>query len=141
MQQVELLEGIYGAIGPEVVYTKDDDALDKAAAEAREQLQARRSQLEQAMAEGVYFTVKAPFETDDGGIEWMWVEVKSWEGSKLTGVLENEPLKIEALRPGAVVTVEQEELFDYMALHPDGTREGWISTRVLAEMEGHQLPE
>lgn len=68
--------------------------------------------------------VSAPFPTRDGGIEYMWVEIKTWDGTQLRGVLANEPYNVEGLHKGDAVALKQEEVFDYIWKKADGTREG-----------------
>ncbi|MBK9033258.1 MAG: DUF2314 domain-containing protein [Myxococcales bacterium] len=76
--------------------------------------------------------VKAPFTTDHGGIEWMWVEVRTWQGQRITGILSNQPDDIAALKEGAEVEVRQDELFDYVHQRADGTTAGGETNRILA---------
>ena len=78
---------------------------------------------------GEQLLVKAPFATDDGGTEWMWVEVVSWNGKIITGVLQNEPYYIKSLKAGARVEVSESELFDY--IHRLGKKETGNETSKL----------
>ena len=43
--------------------------------------------------------------TDDGGREWMWVEVLKWSGGEIEGVLQNQPDRIAARLARRVVVV------------------------------------
>lgn len=80
--------------------------------------------------------VKAPFTTLDGQVEWMWVEVASWNGDKLAGTLLNDPFGTMAVRAGDHVTVRQDELFDYEWSRADGTTDGNETTAILLRREG-----
>lgn len=68
--------------------------------------------------------VKAPFRTDDGGNEWMWVDVLRWKGTTIEGILENDPAAVSGLRGGARVSVEEDAVFDYLLKRARGTSEG-----------------
>lgn len=68
--------------------------------------------------------LKAPFTTDDGGNEWMWIEVTRWVSLEIVGILQNDPYHIKGLKSGAKVTVQQEDIFDYILYKADGTQEG-----------------
>ncbi|MFW5739820.1 MAG: DUF2314 domain-containing protein [Myxococcota bacterium] len=68
--------------------------------------------------------VKAPFKTASGGNEWMWVEVISWQGSTIRGVLQNVPYDMPGLKQGARVEVEESAIFDYIYTSSDGGQVG-----------------
>ncbi|HTT34063.1 MAG TPA: DUF2314 domain-containing protein, partial [Methylomirabilota bacterium] len=73
---------------------------------------------------GEYILVKAPFDTPDGGREWMWVEIRKWKQHAITGVLQNQPDKIPNLHSGQIVEVQEENVFDYIRHYPDGHQDG-----------------
>ena len=54
----------------------------------------------------------------------MWVEVTSWKGDKIKGLLKNEPYKIPKLHGGQIVDVLEGDIFDYIYRHADGVEEG-----------------
>ena len=83
--------------------------------------------------------VKGPFKTASGGNEWMWIEVVRWKGSKIEGILENDPFQVPNLKAGARVEVEEDSIFDYIYRHADGTREG-NETSALIEGQGNPKP-
>lgn len=73
---------------------------------------------------GAAVAVSAPFKTKTGGSEYLWVELRSWEGQKMTGVLTNDPYAVPDLHKGDTVTIDQDVVFDYVWKKGDGTREG-----------------
>jgi len=79
--------------------------------------------------------VKAPFRTDDGGNEWMWIDVLRWKGTTIEGVLQNDPAAVSGLKSGARVTAEEESIFDYMLKHRDGTTEGNTTGALMERRE------
>lgn len=62
----------------------------------------------------------------EGGTEWMWVEVLTWNGAVLDGRLESDPE-----RAGASVRVKLEDVMDYEDKLEDGTFFGDETGRVL----------
>jgi uncharacterized protein YegJ (DUF2314 family) len=90
----------------------------------------------QGLPLGERLSVKAPFPTDDGHIEWMWVSVTSWADDVARGRLENEPSRIQSLKLGAPVEVEQASVADYIWSGADGKKkEGGESIDVLLRRE------
>lgn len=61
----------------------------------------------------------------------MWVEVTSWDGDVISGLLKNEPANIPSLHGGQQVTVSQSKVFDYIRRVADGREEGNETGRIL----------
>ena len=111
-----------------------NDELQEASRQARTRLPALRAEFKEGLAPGEFILVKAPFETPDGGHEWMWVEVASWKGDKITGLLKKEPINIPDLHGGQIVEVSEAQVFDYMWTHADGTTSGNETAKVIEEL-------
>ena len=79
----------------------------------------------------------APFPTPDGGNEWMWVEVIEWKGSKIRGLLKNEPVNVPGLSGGSEVVVDQGDLFDYIRSFSDGREEGNETGRLIQQYQAY----
>lgn len=90
-----------------------------------------RERFEKGLAPGTVLFVKAPFETPEGALEYLWIEVKTWEGDQLGGVLRSQPTWRSDLAAGDSVTVSQPAVYDYLLRHPDGTTEGNRTQRFL----------
>ena len=73
--------------------------------------------------------------TADNSHEYMWVEVASWEGGKITGLLRNEPRNVPELHAGQDVNISEADIFDYIRQYPDGTSDG-NETGILIEKRG-----
>lgn len=87
---------------------------------------------------GDSLSVKAPFTTDDGAIEWMWLEVKTWKGTKIEGILQNEPEHVSTLELGAHVSADEAKLFDYLRERKNGKNDGNETGEILARRHlGH----
>jgi hypothetical protein len=97
-----------------VTYIKHDDEPLAASNRAKQQLPALQKAFAAGLRPGEYLEVKAPFKTDSGGTEWMWVEVTTWRENRIGGLLDNEPEKVPNLHSGQHVEVRQEEVFDYL---------------------------
>jgi uncharacterized protein YegJ (DUF2314 family) len=81
---------------------------------------------------GERLAVKAPFATDHGATEWMWVDVVGWKGDDaLDGILNNDPSDVSTLVAGARVEVKLDELGDYVQTRADGTTVGGYSIAIL----------
>lgn len=112
-----------------------DEELLAASERARERLPELRDAFNEGYDPGESLLIKAPFETPDGSNEWMWVEVVSWKGAEITGLLKNEPYDIPGLHSGQKVKVSQSEVFDYIHQLPDGTYEGNETGKIIEEGE------
>lgn len=131
-----LLSAVLGAPEDELIYSdRDDKALIAASEAAKKEL----AKLESHFADGVpdqeSLSVKAPFTTNDGGTEWMWVEVTRWSGTSMRGVLLNRPYHVPDLHEGDTVDVEVGSVFDYIHGLPDGTQAGGTTNDIIAAQQ------
>lgn len=86
------------------------------------------------LAPGEFIQVKAPFLAEDGDREWMWVEVTSWKGDRIKGVLNNDPSEVTTLHAGQVVQVREEDVFDYIHQFADKRVEGNTTGEMIRKM-------
>lgn len=114
---------------------RHDDALLAASRKAREKLPALRDHFNRNMKPGEYVQVKVPFPAPRGGNEYMWVEVSSWNGDRIKGLLRNEPVNIPTLHGGQIVEVSEAKIFDYIHTRPDGTQEGNETGKIIQAQE------
>lgn len=133
-RQESLLSALYGS-KDSITYVKHDDALKAASDAARARLPALQKAFAAGLAPGEFILVKAPFDTPDGGVEWMWVEVTDWRGDSIRGLLKNEPFNVPSLHGGQMVTVSQARLFDYIRRYADGREEGNETGRLIAQRQ------
>jgi len=85
-----------------------------------------------------HLMVKAPFRTDDGGNEWMWMDVLRWKGATIDGILQNEPAAVSGLKAGARVSVAEDSVFDYTLRRADGSQEGNTTGAIMEQREKQQ---
>ena len=133
-RQAALTAEFYGS-SDGVARIRHDERLLAARDAARGKLPALRETFNHGLQPGEYIDVKAPFATDSGGREWMWVEVRTWKGDRIEGTLQNEPDDVKQLRSGQDVVVSQAELFDYLFHRADGRVEGNTTGAIIAEQE------
>ena len=138
-RQESLLSRFFG-FEDKVSPVNHDAELLAASARARARLPALRDAFARGLKPGEYLMLKAPFRTTDGGNEWMWVEVTSWRSSRIRGLLQNEPEKVPTLRAGQSVTVREDDVFDFLFRHPDGTQEGNETGAVIEAQQAALKP-
>jgi hypothetical protein len=137
-QQEQLLSSLFGSqdsISP----VQHNEALEAASQRARTKLPELRGEFDRGLPPGEFLLLKAPFDTQDGGHEWMWVEVIEWNSDKIKGLLKNEPFNIPDLHAGQMVEISEADVFDYLRTRADGTVEGNETGKLIKEMtEGTQ---
>jgi len=114
---------------------KHNEELEAASQRAKAKLPQLRKIFNQGLQPGEFIQVKAPFDTPAGGVEWMWVEVLKWDGDNIGGMLKNEPFDIPTLHGGQMVSVKQQDIFDYMRHYPDGKQEGNETSKIIERMQ------
>lgn len=129
-RQDALLSGLFGS-EDSATPVKHNGALLKASEAARVKLPSLRDAFNQGLQPGDYLMVKAPFPTSAGGREWMWVEVTTWRGEDISGLLKNEPMDAPGLHAGQIVKVSQRDVFDYLRRYADGRSEGNETGRII----------
>lgn len=131
-----LLAGIWGSKSSVVDLGRDEE-LERLSREAKKELPSVRKKFQAGLPAASRLIVKAPFETDGGGTEWMWVEVLQWsDDDMLHGALQNTPRDIKQLKAGARVSVASKDLFDYVLYHADGSEEGNKTNKYIEEKSG-----
>ena len=133
-REAALIASLYGGEDG-VTQVRHDARLLAARDAARARLPQLRELFNRGLAPGEYIDVKAPFDTDGGGREWMWVEVRAWKGDRIEGTLQNTPDDVKRLRLGQDVVVSQADLFDYLFHHADGRDEGNTTGAIIQEAE------
>ncbi|MEM8981954.1 MAG: DUF2314 domain-containing protein [Pseudomonadota bacterium] len=131
-QQEALLSTLFGSADA-ITYVDHDAQLLAASEAAQKKLPRLRDAFSAGLEPGEFIYVKAPFTTADGGSEWMWVEIINWEGNTIRGLLQNDPYHVPDLKAGAEVTVNMDEIFDYIRVRADGTREGNETGRIMQQ--------
>ena len=78
--------------------------------------------------------VKAPFQAEDGAVEYLWLVVDDWSGGDvLRGRMANEPVGAVGVSKGDVVEAELGLVYDYLWTWPDGRKEGNTTAAFLDE--------
>ncbi len=129
-RQAEALAEVFGS-EDKVMSLRHDDALLAASERARRRALKLQPRYAKQPPFGEQLLVKAPFATQSGDNEWMWLEVVRWPGDTIEGVLVNDAFDVPGLRVGTRVQVRAEEIFDYLLKRRDGTFEGNDTEKLL----------
>ncbi len=135
-RQAAVLARLTGA-RDRVTKSRLDPQVVEASMLAKQRLALLQPAFTQGFDERETLLVKAPFKTKDQGKEWMWVEVLTWEGDEISGILQNDPAYVDELESGARVEVAQASVFDYIHKKADGTIVG-NETAALIEAKAKQ---
>ncbi len=134
-KQVQMMSSLFG-LEDSISYIKHDEEILAASERAKAKLPSLRADFKAGLRPGEFIQVKAPFKTPDGGQEWMWVEVTSWKGDEIRGLLKNDPFNIPELQAGQTVVVSEQEVFDYIRRLPDGSEEGNETGKLIEQLGG-----
>ena len=134
MRQDRLLTDLFGA-SDSISHVDHDAELEAASRRAKQQVLAMAERYRSGPPFGERLLVKAPFQTPDGSTEWMWVDVVRWEGPTVSGILQNDPFFVAALKAGSRVEVAQDSIFDYILERRDGTKQGNETGRIIERRE------
>ncbi len=105
----------------------------KLSQDARLRLKEKRPLVEGGLPEGERVLIKARV---DG--EYRWLAVEKWVAESLHGLLEDEPGRESGRPKGSAAIVAEDEVFDYVHVHADGTREGDETGKLIRSVEAGQ---
>jgi uncharacterized protein YegJ (DUF2314 family) len=134
-RQMKALSALFGHTDSIAAVKQDDSLLVAASARARSKLPAMRSDFNKGLPPGELILLKVPFTTSDGSDEYMWVEVSKWEGDKILGLLQNDPIDVPNLKAGQNVETSESKVFDYIRRKPDGSVEGNETGEIIRKMQ------
>ncbi len=129
-EQNNLVANLFGAEDSITKITHDSLIL-KTSEEARQRLPELKTLFNKGLAPGYSILVKAPFKTDNNTREWMWVEITKWTSRSISGVLQNDPFEIKDLKAGALVEINEADIFDYILNKPDESSEGNETGKII----------
>lgn len=131
-KQDDILSKLFGW-EDSISLVKHDALILEASKKAKAKLTDLRRDFRRGLEPGEFILLKAPFKTTEGTNEWMWVEVTAWKGTKVTGLLKNEPVYVPDLKGGSIVEINQNDVFDYIRDYPDGRSEGNETGKIMME--------
>lgn len=132
-----LLGTVFGFEDAVIPMEHDQELLD-ASRRARARLLQLKSYFQAGLKERELIQIKLPFAVPEGGNEWMWVELVEWNGKVVRGILQNTPFSVPNLTVGARVEGSEDDVFDYIFLHADGTEEGNETGRIMQKRSSGQ---
>ncbi|MBK8599020.1 MAG: DUF2314 domain-containing protein [Holophagales bacterium] len=118
-----------------ITYVNHDTEVLEASRKAKREFPRLAALARKGFAPGERLLLKAPFETDADGREWMWVEVVTWKGDVVNGILQNDPYEVSGLAAGARVEFRSSDAFDYIHYLPDGSELGNGTGAILRRRE------
>lgn len=110
-------------------------------AKERAKLSGLHKLFDAGLVPGEFIEVKAPFLAENGNREWMWVEVTSWKGNRIHGVLDNDPSEATSLHAGQVVQVREEDIFDYIHHFANKKIEGNTTGEIIRKMSERKIEQ
>jgi len=130
-RQSSLTARFFGA-RDRITTVKHDQAILELSAKSREKPKLLKPHFLAGLAPGEQLLVKGPFKAGEH-TEWMWVEVNRWEGDSLSGTLQNDPYYVKNLRSGSAVSVNFNDVFDYLYVHANQKTEGNETAALLEQ--------
>jgi len=96
-----------------------DEEMNAAIKKAQETLPLFIEALQAPKVSQTHFCIKAKFHYGDGNIEHIWVSDLSYSGDQFEGVISNEPVYIKDLHLFNHVTVEKQDISDWLIIEND----------------------
>ena len=110
--------------------TGTDLELEVAHRKALSELMIVKARFQRGLPVGSKLQIKHGF-ISEAGIEYMWVAVTTWKGSRIQGNLVGRPSFCPDLRSGDPVEIAEVEVYDWLIRHENGVREGAYTDQVL----------
>jgi uncharacterized protein YegJ (DUF2314 family) len=110
--------------GPVTFVGEEDAEMEAAKTKARNSLDGFLAELRTPKKTSFYL-VKAPFKTDGGSTEYIWLDNLEFSDGKFSGVITDEPLDIKAIHKGDRVTVSRDDVIDWLVSENGQMRGGY----------------
>lgn len=124
-----------------VIGVPDGDSIEQAIAEARRRWPEFVSAFQDRPPDDKRFIVKAPFTSEDGDTEHMWLEVFGLEPEYVHGHLMNEPFHNKKLKKGSQVEVPVSEISDWLCPDDQGNAKGNFTANIVSKAATPQNAE
>lgn len=124
-----------------VIGVPDGDSIEQAIAEARRRWPEFVSAFQGRQPDDKRFIVKAPFTSEDGDNEHMWLEVFGLEPEYVHGHLINEPFHNKKLKKGSQVEVPVSEISDWLCPDDQGNAKGNFTANIVSKAASPQKTE
>lgn len=143
MSQSEWLYSVLKALteqkgAPPFMAKTDSDEMSAAHTRAMSEMATVKQRFGTGLRPGEVLFMKYGFQTPDGDREFMWLAVTAWVGPVVAGQLANEPRQIPSLRLGQVVSIPENDVFDWMVQRPDGSHDGGYTSEVAMRNANRQ---
>jgi uncharacterized protein YegJ (DUF2314 family) len=101
-----------------------EDAIAPYVAQARASLPDAKKRFKKGLKPGEVLYITSRLAGQDGKFEQVFVQVNSWKGNKITGLLASEMQLVKEHRKGEKMTVQEKDVYDWTISKPDGTEDG-----------------
>jgi len=126
-----LLTDLIGSDPQLAVVETGDEAMEAAHQNALAELPRIRTRFQNGFRLGEVLHIKHGFPIPGGAHEYMWIAVTGWREGRIRGQLANDPQYRSDLRAGQNVEIGEEEVYDWLIVHTDGSIEGAFTNRLL----------
>jgi uncharacterized protein YegJ (DUF2314 family) len=133
-RQAALISELLGSRDDVYIIDRDAPGYLEAVAKARTDALALKPRVLAGLGRLETLQLKLPFEGPDGTHN-LWIDVQKWEGTRVEGVLVNEPAGVPNLHRGSHVVVQESAIVDYSFVGEDGVEQGDL-THAFAKPAG-----
>jgi len=103
---------------------KFEDAIAPYVARARATLPDIKQRFNKGLKKREVLFVTIRLHGPDNKFEQVYVEVKTWKGTMISGLLSTEPTLVKGHQQGEKMVVDEKDVYDWTLSKPDGTEEG-----------------
>ncbi|GAB4464785.1 MAG: hypothetical protein OHK0029_34960 [Armatimonadaceae bacterium] len=134
-----LLNDLFGSDPQLATVVAGDEEIEAAHQRAIEELPLVRSRYQAGFRSGETLHIKTGFPIPNETQEYMWIAVTGWRDGRIRGQLANEPQYRRDLQAGQSIEIGEEDVFDWLIVHPNGLMEGAFTNHVLNDQEDDDL--
>lgn len=132
--QDEIISKLFGS-EDNIITLSHNEALLAASERAKQKIPELRKMFLAGLPVNSHLLIKFPFRNDAEETEWMWVEITKWNKNDIEGLLQNQPAIVTNLKSGQKVSKNINDMFDYILIKPDGSREGNETSEIIMKMQ------
>jgi uncharacterized protein YegJ (DUF2314 family) len=103
---------------------KFEDAIAPYVAKARATLPNTKTRFKKGLGKGEVLFVTVRIYDSSRRFEQVFVEVKSWNDTSMSGLLASSPRLVKGHKEGEKMTVNEKDVYDWTISKPDGTEDG-----------------
>ncbi|MEM6725316.1 MAG: DUF2314 domain-containing protein [Bacteroidota bacterium] len=137
--QDNLIAQIFGVEDKVYDVAAGNEELAAASKRAKAKLPKLKKRFKKGLGTEQTLLMKFPFVYDEVEIEYMWVEILSWQGNSVEGILQNQPYYVPNLQAGQRIKRDPEDMYDYILQLSTDEYEGNETGEIILRLqEGRQ---